>query len=175
MGIFARAVLNHPQSVRGNHPLNSFTAVGPNARQLVERQSAKDVYAPLWDLVEADGLVLMMGTDLTSATIIHFAEQMAGRNPFIRWALGPAGEVIPVAAGSCSDGFGNFAELLESEMKATEVGNSRWLCCTAKAIVMICCEAIHMNPMITHCGDPECGRCNDAVKGGPDWNGIFDE
>lgn len=173
MGVFAQTVLEHPRSARGYHPLNSFAAVGRRAEWLVEAQTPRDVYAPLKRLCEADGCVLLMGVDLTGATIIHHAEQLAGRTPFVRWALDAKGNEMPVLAGSCSDGFGIFSKMLAPYARTAEVGQSRWVCYNARDIVRVCREAILVNPMITHCGDPECARCRDAVLGGPDISEIF--
>lgn len=167
MGLFARHVLARKESVRGNNALNSFTALGKNASDLICHQTNRDVYAPLKQLCEYNGYVLLMGVGLDSATIIHYAETVAGRIPFIRWAYDKEYNVIPVSAGSCSDGFENFRDVLKSCAKEIKVANSRWFCCRARDIVDICSAQMKSNPRITHCGDPQCDRCNDAVAGGP--------
>lgn len=173
MGTLARDVLRSPGSVRGNNPLNSFAALGEHARRLVRAQTAADVYAPLRQLYDDDGFVLLMGVDLTAATMIHFAEQLAGRTPFIRWAHDAAGNVIPVSAGSCSEGFHRFGDLLAGCAKTLRVNRSLWTLYRARDLADICRDAILRVPMITHCGDPDCSRCNDAVLGGPDVSGIL--
>lgn len=167
MGIFAKYVLDHPDSKRGNHPLNSFAALGKNAGRLVGGQNARDVYAPLKQLYEDEGYVLLMGTGLDRATIIHYAEQAAGRNLFIRWANDESGNVMPVTIGSCSLGFGRLRPLLEKYEKKVTVGRSVWTCYLARDIVDVCTGEIIKNPSITHCGNPDCDRCNDAVAGSP--------
>lgn len=167
MGVFPKAVLEAPGSVRGDHPLNSFTALGNGAEVLVGGQTAADVYAPLRQLYENDGYVLLMGVGLCSATAIHYAEQRAGRSPFIRWAKGADGKTVPVRAGGCSDGFERLANYLQSYEKTVTVGNSLWRCFRMRELVDACVQAILENPEITHCKDPACDRCNDAVKGGP--------
>lgn len=167
IGAFPRYILNHPHSLRGNHPLNSFTALGEHAARLVNGQTPQDVYAPLKQLCEDGGYVLLLGVSLTSATIIHYAEQLAGRTPFIRWAKSNAGKVIPVSAGGCSEGFMNlYAQLRPYERKAV-VGQSLWSCYQARDMVSVCKKLIADDPQITHCDDPLCSRCNDAVRGGP--------
>lgn len=170
MGKFPQKVLEHPDRVRGNNALNSFAAVGPFAKTLVEGQSDLDVYAPLRALYDMDGFVLLMGTDLCSATAIHYAEQLAGRAPFVRWARGANGTTVPVRAGGCSDGFEKLAPLLKPyEMRAV-VGGSLWRCYRARDLVDVCADAFRKDPMIAHCGDPDCCRCNDAAKGGPEMD-----
>ncbi len=167
MGIFAECVLCEPKSVRGYNPLNSFAALGEHAGRLVENQTATDVYAPLGQLYDDDGFVLLMGVSLESATIIHYAEQKAGRRPFVRWAYDENGNVIPVFTGSCSMGFGKLEPILENYAKRARVGKSIWTCFRARELADVCAAAINKNPEITHCGNPDCERCRDAVAGGP--------
>ena len=173
MGAFPKFVLESEGSVRGNNPLNSFTALGTNAKRLVGRQSFKDVYAPLKQLCADDGYVLLMGVGLDKATIIHYAEQVAGRVPFVRWAYDENRKVVPVSAGSCSEGFRNLDGILDMYARKITVGNSRWVCYKAQEFVDICSRAIRNMPNITHCDDKECDRCNDAIKGGPQLPADF--
>lgn len=165
MGLMAKQILTMPDSRRGNNPINSFTAVGANAEKLIAGQTPEDVYAPFRQLYEDEGYILLMGVGLERATIIHYAEQQAGRTPFIRWANNREGKVIPVSIGSCSGGFGNFEPLL-TEKRQVLAGRSLWQCYPARTIVDVCKEAILRNPRITHCGDEGCKRCRDAIAGG---------
>lgn len=165
MGLLSKQILTMEGSRRGNNPINSFTAVGNKAERLMAGQTPEDVYAPFRQLYADDGYVLLMGVGLERATIIHYAEQMAGRTPFIRWANDAEGRIIPVSIGSCSGGFGNFKPLL-TEKREVLAGGSLWQCYRARTIVDICKEAIIRNPQITHCGDISCKRCEDAVAGG---------
>ncbi len=167
MGNFPKYILNHKDSVRGNNPLNSFTAIGKNADKMVNSQSASNVYAPLKYLYKTDGLVILMGVDLHSATIIHYAEELSGRNLFVRWAKNLDGKTIGVHTGSCSNGFNKFNKALENAVKTVTVDGSTWSIFTAKDIVDICTKEIKNSQNITHCGDKTCDRCNDAVLGGP--------
>lgn len=167
MGAFPLAVLHHPDRVRGNHALNSFAAVGANAHALIDGQTSRDVYAPFRVLCDKDGYVLMMGVGLHCCTLIHQAELLSGRNPFIRWAYDADDNVFPVAEGSCSEAFEVFAGALSPYAKEVMVGKSRWVLYKARDIIRICTEMIKENQHITHCNDPECCRCPDATMGGP--------
>lgn len=166
MGMLPKCVLSKPNSKRGNHPINSFTAIGKYAERLVATQTPQEVYAPFKQLIEDDGYILLMGVGLDRATIIHYAEQLSGRNLFIRWANDQNGNVIPIPGGGCSSGFNNFKSLL-NEQKEVFVGKSLWQCYKAKELVEICKKAIIETPQITHCDNLECISCNDAVLGGP--------
>ena len=167
MGAIAAAVLNFPGSVRGNHPLNSFSAVGPLAERLIAGQAPLALHAPLQALVEEAGYVLLMGVGLDSMTLLHYAEQEAGRIVFRRWANDREGHVQMVEAGGCSDGFEHLAPVLQPLQRETRVGESRWQLFPAKQAVQAVAAAIRKDPQITHCGRPDCERCNDAVLGGP--------
>jgi len=166
MGAFPAMVLAKPDRQRGGNMLNSFAAAGPLAKELVEDQTNADVYAPLRRLYELDGYVLLMGVDLCSATAIHYAEEKAGRMPFVRWARGETG-TVPVRAGGCSEGFENLAPMLKPYETRVTVANSLWRCYRVRDLVDTCVAAFLQDPQITHCDDPDCSRCNDAAKGGP--------
>ena len=167
MGAVAAAVAAMPGRVRGNHPLCSFTAVGPLAHELISGQEPLNVWAPLKALAEANGSVVLMGVGFERLTFLHFAEQMAGRTPFRRWANGPDGQPMEVEAGGCSHGFDSFEPILASLKREGRVGESLWRAFPAKEASELAARAIRENPRITHCSDSRCGRCNDAVLGGP--------
>lgn len=167
MGAIPKAVLSLPAAVRGDHPLNSFSAVGPLAEKLVAQQQPLDVYAPLRALVEVSGYVLLMGVGLDKMTLLHLAEQKAGRVLFRRWANDRAGHPQMVEAGSCSDGFEQFAPVLQPWQSEIVVGKSVWHLFPAPQTLQAAVVAIRGNPQITHCGRADCERCRDAVLGGP--------
>ncbi len=167
MGAIPAYVLTIPGRLRGIHPLCSFAAVGPLASELISRQTPLDVFGHLKALGEMNGLVVMMGVPLTTMTLLHLAEQRAGRNSFRRWANGPDGRVMETACGGCSDGFDNFEPLVGPLAEERKVGESLWRVFIAEDVVAVAAEAIRQNPGITHCGKPECERCNDSVLGGP--------
>jgi aminoglycoside N3'-acetyltransferase len=167
MGAIAAAVVARPERTRGNHPLCSFAVVGPLAHALIAGQRPLNVWGPFNALAEADGLVVLMGVALDKMTLLHAAEQMAGRNPFRRWANGPDGQPMQVEVGGCSHGFGSFGPVLSSLESTARVGASAWRVFPAKDALHAAASAIRDNPQLTHCGDPECGRCRDAVLGGP--------
>ncbi|HXF62669.1 MAG TPA: AAC(3) family N-acetyltransferase [Caldilineaceae bacterium] len=167
MGAIAAAVVQHPERLRGRHPLNSFSAVGPLAARLIAGQAPLAVYAPLRALVEVEGFVLLMGVRLDSMTLLHLAEQEAGRVPFRRWANDSAGRPQMVEAGGCSDGFERLAPVLRPWQRQIAVGASRWQVYPAGPALEAAAAAIRADPQITHCGNPDCERCNDALLGGP--------
>jgi aminoglycoside N3'-acetyltransferase len=167
MGIVPATIVGLPERVRGNHPLNSFTAIGPLAEDLALGQNGLDVYAPLKRLAEGGGWVVLIGVGLTRMTLLHLAEQQAGRNLFRRWARGADGQPVMVAVGGCSEGFGNFEPVLAPLARERRVGRSLWRALPVQELLEAARRAIQEDPAITHCGDAACNRCNDAVLGGP--------
>jgi aminoglycoside N3'-acetyltransferase len=167
MGAVPAAVLGMPGHARGNHPLNSFSAVGPRARELIAAQRPLDVYAPLRRLADLDGAVVLMGVRLDRMTLLHLAEQLAGRMLFRRWANGSDGRPVAVEAGGCSDGFPRLETALTLLLKTVQVGRSVWHIYPAGATLRAAAEAIRSDPEITRCGRVDCERCEDAILGGP--------
>lgn len=166
MGAIPAAVLRMPQRVRGDHPLCSFTAIGPLAHELIAGQAPLDVNAPLRALAARDGFVVLMGVGLEAMTLLHLAEQQAGRILFRRWADGSDGRVVEVETGGCSNGFHHLEGLLSPLRREAQVGDSRWQVFPAGGVLEVVSEAIRRDPAITHCGASPC-RCDDAVQGGP--------
>ena len=167
MGAIPAAVVAWPGCVRGNHPLDSFTAVGPRATELVAGQAPLDVYAPLTALAQAEGFVLLTGVGLERMTLLHLAEKEAGRTLFRRWANGAEGEPIAVEVGGCSEGFGQLEPYLRSVERTIVVGQSTWKLFPAAQALACALAAIRADPQVTHCNVSTCARCNDAVAGGP--------
>jgi aminoglycoside 3-N-acetyltransferase len=169
MGAIPAEVLGRSGRVRGYNPLCSFAAVGPLADRMRE-QRPLDVYAPLRILAAKQGWALLMGVDLRSLTLLHLAEEKAGRRLFRRWANGPDGKPMEVEVGSCSQGFLNFEPVLAPFACETTVGESRWIAYPARETLAAAAAAIRERPGITHCGDADCLRCRDAVAGGPQFS-----
>lgn len=167
MGAIPATIVTMPQRVRGNHPLNSFAAIGPLAQELISRQQPMEVYGPFKALAERDGFAVLMGVGLNRMTLLHLAEQIAGRNLFIRWANSPDRQPMMVEVGGCSEGFPNLMPTLVPLMREKPVGESVWRAFPADETLPAAASAIRQDPAITHCGDPQCGRCNDAILGGP--------
>ena len=167
MGAVPARVVTWPAHARGNHPLDSFTAVGPQAAKLIAKQTPLDVYAPLTALRRMKGFVLLMGVGLERMTLLHLAEKEAGRTLFRRWANNAHGQPMAVEVGGCSEGFGKLDLYLRPAMRRISVGQSKWMLLPAGQALACAAAAIRAKPQVTHCGIVTCERCNDAVKGGP--------
>ncbi|MBA2452121.1 MAG: AAC(3) family N-acetyltransferase [Chloroflexia bacterium] len=167
MGALPVSMVSNPARSRGNHPLNSFMALGPTAEELVQHQSPLDVYAPLSELAERGGYVVLMGVGLERMTALHLAEQNAGRTLFRRWADDLKGKPMMVAIGSCSNGFPNLDDVLAPLERRVIVGESLWRVFPLRDVLKVAEQTMRDDPEITRCDDRDCERCNDAIAGGP--------
>jgi aminoglycoside N3'-acetyltransferase len=118
-------------------------------------------------LGELGGSVVLVGVGLTSMTLLHLAESLAGRRRFVRWANDAHGRPAAWDTGSCSEGFDRFEPALAGLARETFVGSSRWRAYPAKETAETAAAAIRADPEITRCADPTCLRCPDAIAGGP--------
>lgn len=167
MGSIPARILQTAGRVRGRHPVDSFTALGPLAEALIARQEPLNIFGPYqWLYDHLPAFVLLLGVDLTKATPIHFAEQCAGRRLFRRWGR-EAGGVVENEQGGCSEGFNRLDPFLQPIERKIFVGPSLWRIYPFREFVDITAGAIRADPAITHCDDPNCIRCRDAVLGGP--------
>ena len=173
MGAVPEALLKLPGRVRGDHPLDSLSAVGPLAHTLIGGQTSLDVYAPFRHLAELGGYVLLLGVGLTRMTLLHEAERQAGRNLFWRWVPDKDSETVSVRVGGCSEGFEALAPALGGLERTHTVGGSWWRIFPARETLEHAAAAIRAQPGLTACGDTTCERCADAVRGGPKVDAAF--
>jgi aminoglycoside N3'-acetyltransferase len=168
MGAIPARVLQYPEHVRGNHPADSFTGLGPLASGVIAEQSPRNVFGTYKAIYSGlPARLVLAGVGLTAATAIHFAEELSGRRLFRRWGRLAGGRDIEVEEGGCSEGFENLASAVAFLEQRIVVGESLWRIYPFQEFVDAIVAAIRKNPAVTHCGDPACPRCNDAVKGGP--------
>ncbi len=167
LGVTSAHVAAHEDRVRCRRPYGDFSALGPLAQELISAEVPDDVFGPLRELVRLDGWIVLMGTTLTSMTLLHLAELEAGRRPFIRWARGSDGAPVRVLGGECSKGFDNLSDLLAPTERRTTVGPSLWRAFPAGEAARLAAHEIRRHPEITRCPDPACIECPDAIAGGP--------
>jgi lincosamide nucleotidyltransferase A/C/D/E len=169
MGAIPAHVLQIEGRARGNHPLNSFAALGPLADELIRAQGPLDVYGPYKAAYAGSvpAYVVLAGVDLTSATPVHFAEERAGRRLFRRWARHGKFGLQEVEVGSCSNGFNNLDGALAGIETRVQAGQSEWRVFPLREFVDTLAAVIAGNPSVTHCPDANCLRCHDSVAGGP--------
>jgi aminoglycoside 3-N-acetyltransferase len=166
MGALPATVLQQPGRQRGDHPLNSFTALGADAAGSVSGQTPFDVYAPLQHLVDTGGAIALLGVDLTAATLLHLAEFQAGLRLLHRWGRYADGRILEVRHGGCSRGFERLAGAVSGAERRVLVGQSLWRVYDAGALLDLATRAFGDDPGAGRCADEQCVRCRDQVAYG---------
>jgi len=164
MGIIPTTLVQMEGHVRGNHPLMSFSAIGDKAESLVATQTPQDGYAPMRELIAQNGVVGLLGVGYERMSLLHYAEKVAGRRLFIRWASDEHGEIINAEVGGCSNGFGKFTSALNPLANLAIVGKSLWRFFEAQPLVERASDLIRKTPTITQCDNPSCPFCRDVLS-----------
>jgi len=166
MGIIAERLRQHPKARRSRHPIYSFAGIG--ADEAIEAQTLKHPFAPIEVLTRAGGWVLLLGVDHTSNTSIHYAEQLAGRRQFVRWALTYQGVVACPHWPGCSGGFEQISPHLEWFTRKAQVGYTLIRAIPLPSLVEVARDLIAEDPLALLCPREDCERCN-AIRGKRDF------
>jgi len=161
MGAIPAAVLRNPRRIRGIHPLSSFTALGPDAGDVIAAQTPTHVYAPLQEIVARQGAVVCMGVGLDALTLIHLAELQGGLRLLHRWAWDRDATVVEAVHGGCSRGFERLADAVQPAETRITVGGSVWRIFDAAALLSLATERFADDPAAGLCAIPGCARCRD--------------
>jgi len=161
MGIIPEMLRKHPRAKRSNHPIQSFA--GLNAEKYLIAQTMSDHLAPLGLLEKANGWVILMGVNHTVNTSIHYAERLAGRKQFIRWALTPKGVVECPGFPGCSAGFQAIAPDMEKFTRRVQIGEALVKAVPLKMLIKMVVARIKKDPLALLCQEEDCERCN-AVR-----------
>jgi aminoglycoside 3-N-acetyltransferase len=161
MGSVPETLRRHPLAKRSPHPIQSFAGV--RAEKFLGTQTIQNPLAPIAALAEADGWVLLLGVDHTVNTSIHYAEKLAGRKQFIRWALTPDRIVECPGFPGDSAGFDAIALDLIHDIRKMQIGNAVVQAMPLKALFLKAARIIKENPLALLCQRDDCERCN-AVR-----------
>lgn len=161
MGILPEVLRSHPSSMRTSHPILSFAGI--RADEALATQTLFDPLAPTGALTDGEGWVLLIGVDHTANTSIHYAEKLAGRKQFIRWAL--AGNRVvecPNFPGD-SSGFQAVEKFVKAATRRVDVGKSFVQAVPLKRLLDVVVELVKRDPLALLCARTDCERCN-AVR-----------
>jgi aminoglycoside 3-N-acetyltransferase len=161
MGVIPELFRRHPRARRSYHPIQSFSGI--NADAILAAQTLTDHLAPIRLLEKADGWVLLMGVDHTVNTSIHYAEKLAGRRQFVRWALTPKGVLECPGFPGCSAGFQAIAPELEKFTRRVQIGNALIQAVPLTMLFKVVAGQIKKDPLALLCQQADCERCN-AVR-----------
>lgn len=158
MGVLPEILRRHPQCQRSLHPILSFAGI--HVGDALDSQSYNEPLAPIGVLTEAQGWVLLLGVNHKVNTAIHYAERLAGRKQFIRWALTPHGVRQCPGFPGCSEGFQAIAPHLDTVAKSIRLGSALVQAIPLPALVNIVKELIASDPQALLCDRDDCPRCN---------------
>ena len=161
LGQLAELLRRQPNSRRSSHPILSFSGIGVG--EALQTQTLEDPFAPLESLANKGGWVLLMGVGHTVNTSIHYAEKLAGRVQFVRWALTNQGVVECPGWPGCSDGFESAGPHLAGFTRQVDLGSARLRALPLRPMVEKLSELIRSDPLALLCSDPACERCG-AVR-----------
>jgi aminoglycoside 3-N-acetyltransferase len=157
LGELAEIIRCHPKAQRSAHPLLSFAGV--NAADFLSNQSLEDPWAPIKQLADADGDVLLLGVDHTANIAIHYAELLAGRKQFLRWAMWE-GKIVEVPHWpGCTKGFQSIAEKLGGVVREEALGDAFAQAIPLRDLINIAKGWIREDPEALLCQDPNCEYC----------------
>ncbi|HQX00835.1 MAG TPA: AAC(3) family N-acetyltransferase [Anaerolineales bacterium] len=161
MGVLPEFLRKHPKAKRSSHPIQSFAGIRADA--VINSQRIYDPLSPIGMLAEQDGWVLLLGVDHTVNTSIHYAEKLAGRLQFIRWALLQDRVVECPGFPGDSDGFNVIAPALEKYTRRVEIGDALVQAVHLKSLIKVVMDQIKENPFALLCQRQDCERCT-AVR-----------
>ena len=162
MGILPRTLLQQEGSIRTAHPILSFGGFGVD--DVLITQTIFEPLAPIGALAERDGWVVLINVDHTVNTSIHYAEKLAGRRQFIRWALvGDRVVECPAYPGD-SSGFQAIEEYIKPDTRRVEMGEAFIQAVPLKRLFDAVREMIKNDPLALLCQREDCERCH-AVRG----------
>jgi len=157
MGCFPEIVRLHPKARRSLHPILSFAGI--QADRYLATQTLFDPLAPIGALGNDGGWVLLLGVDHTVNTSIHYAEKLAGRQQFVRWALTRQRIVECPGFPGCSLGFQAIAPAVQSITRKIEVGKALVQAIPLTPLFKTVQTMIKENSHALLCDRQDCERC----------------
>jgi aminoglycoside 3-N-acetyltransferase len=160
MGIFPYTVLQQEEASRTAHPILSFSGI--NVDYALAAQTLYDPLAPIAALTEQDGWVVLINVDHSVNTSIHYAEKLAGRKQFIRWAIDDGRIVECPGFPGDSSGFNAIAPQLDADTRRVVIGDGVIQAVPLKRLFAVTQELIKKDPLALLCQRDDCERCNSV-------------
>jgi len=162
MGVLPATLLLIKETIRTSHPILSFSGI--QADEILLPQTMSDPLEPIRALTEKDGWVVLINVDHTSNTSIHYAEKLAGRKQFVRWALTPDRIVECPGYPGDSSGFDAIEEHIQADTIRVDMEGGAFIqAISLKRLVEVTVELIKKEPLALLCQREDCERCN-AVR-----------
>ena len=173
VGAISETVRLRPGAVRSSHPTHSVTAIGPLADALTDNTEDYPPFgrgSAFFRLLQVNGRILLLGTDHTTNSMIHVAEELASvayldrqrqvrikdNKGNIKWKW--------VRKPGCSKGFIELEDALNQKGAVSEItiGDCRAKLMTARAVVDTAVEALRFDQEALLCDLPDCEPCAQA-------------
>ncbi len=158
MGILPETLRKHPSALRTAHPILSFAGI--HLDKMLGTQTLYEPLAPIAALAEADGWVVLINVHHSSNTSIHYAEKLAGRKQFIRWAMVEDRIVECPGFPGDSSGCNEIEHHLRSDTRRVLVGDGFIQAISLQRLLAAVQELIKQNPLALLCQRTDCERCN---------------
>ena len=157
----AESMRHYPGTFRSSHPILSLLGLGMNTA--LEAQTNHQPYAPIKSLLDLEGMVVLMGVDQTYNFTIHYAEFLAGRKQFTRWALTIEGILECNPFPGCPDGFNKLNTHIESFKHQVTIADQIWQAYSINELIDSAVVMLKKDPYSFLCSRLKCERCN-AVR-----------
>jgi aminoglycoside 3-N-acetyltransferase len=157
MGVLAETLRLHAGARRSSHPALSFAGV--NADEVLAAQTLEEPLAPIRSLAAEDADVLLIGSDHRRDVSLHWAERLAGRKQFLRWALTASGVAECPAYPGCPDGFEALGPRLAGIARQTQLGDGLFQAFPLRDLMNIAVAWIRQDVRALLCDRPGCERC----------------
>ena len=162
LGVTAETLRKLPDAQRSSHPVLSFTGIGVDSA--LAAQTIAEPLAPIATLEKMGGWVLLVGVNHTVNTSLHYAESLAGRSQFVRWALTYDGVIECPNFPGCSNGFAKAATWLQDLTHRVQIGNARVEAIPLPGMIERISTAIQDDPLAFLCDQSDCGQCGTVRR-----------
>jgi len=163
MGTMPVALLRERLAMRTSHPILSFGGIQTD--DILFTQTLFDPLAPIKALADKNGYVVLINVDHTSNTSIHYAEKVAERRQFVRWALTMERIVECPGFPGDSSGFNAIEEHIQADTIRVDMESGAFVqAIPLKRLIEVTVDLIKRSPQALLCSRTDCERCN-AVRG----------
>ncbi len=160
LGRLVEVLQSHAQARRSNHPIFSFTGVGVD--MALQTQNWSEPLSTIGVLRDLQGWVLLVGVDHSMNISLHFAERLARRKQFIRWALTPNGIVECPNIPGCSRGFHAIEAHTSEFVRSATLNSFSLLAFPLTPLLETATALIKNDPFALLCDHYDCQYCESV-------------